>query len=284
MASPWTPEEATLLRRRAVRTKLRRFLHKQSLGIEDLAKSTGLDSIWLHELLAPTSRSPLTDPRFEPLAKALGTPILELQRYEIFIAWDMTMRGVVHTLSRLVRISEETAAPVRVTVALPQIGAGEIWRSLTQPAIARADRVIALIDEDNANVGYEIGYAVGLGVPVHLLLGDPNAQTFAQLSPLNGFARSQATRPTDGLNISDFHRAIVSIDEYVHSPKRPGGGRIIGLLVPNAGDGVALSQTILEERPSWRPLETKGPESDWSLLDIDRRVADCGFLVWIILP
>ena len=86
-------------------------------------------------------------------------------RERIFIAWDFQTRKVRLTLQLLHREGLEGLA-----VDVPGFDSvqGEVWRQVVEPGIVRAHRVLALVDVPNANVAFEVGYALGLGRAVSL--------------------------------------------------------------------------------------------------------------------
>ncbi len=276
MASPWIPEEATLLRRRAVRTKLRKFLHQESLSIEALAKSTGLDPAWLQDLTCPNSRSPLTDPRFESLAKALEISPLELLRYEVFVVWDTQIEAVEPTLDHFARNSDDQ---VRIRFAKANSGSREIWRNETEPCLRDADRVIALVDMNNANVGYEIGYALGLGVQVVLATARKQRASFVDKPPLNNWVVKPLPSDCPEMGLSELKRLILDEEEdpALPTPLTPGDRTFV--LCAGRGVGETYLTEIRSLRPDWIALPPQG----WNLNDFQSSFRGAGRIVWLIL-
>ena len=43
------------------------------------------------------------------------------------------------------------------------------WKTIVEPEIRMCDRLMAFVDLPNANVGFEVGYGLGLGKPVALV-------------------------------------------------------------------------------------------------------------------
>ena len=61
----------------------------------------------------------------------------------------------------------------------PEVRAqGAIWRDIVEPGIDRCERLAAYVDLPNANVGFEVGYALGRRKAVALLRVRPELPTW----------------------------------------------------------------------------------------------------------
>ena len=74
---------------------------------------------------------------------------------------------------------------------------GAIWKTIVEPEIRMCDRLMAFVDLPNANVGFEVGYGLGLGKPVALARVKPSLAPWLSEPPLNGFHCPQLQNPKD---------------------------------------------------------------------------------------
>ena len=90
----------------------------------------------------------------------------EPRRQLVYILYDFTIkRGLKDNLiAARSHFEKLPGAEVRVDFPGPEKrDQGEIWSNIVQPKLEEAVHVIAYVDMPNANVGYEIGYALGRG-------------------------------------------------------------------------------------------------------------------------
>jgi hypothetical protein len=86
----------------------------------------------------------------------------------IFVARDFETHALAVPLASLVSRSADTGIQFVVPSA-ETANAGDILRSTVASGIIASARLLAVLDEPNANVCFEIGLALGLGKPVILL-------------------------------------------------------------------------------------------------------------------
>ncbi len=153
-------------------------------------------------------------------------------------------------------------------------GQGEVFRDLIAPEFGARARVIALVDLPNANVGFEVGFALGRGAPVALAVIQSRLPEWLQRPPLNGFV---AERAPD----ADALRRVATSD-WIAAPEQveldQGGSTLF--LCPELGVGKSLRHRAARERPEWAQL----PASGWSLRDLPRLLRGVGTVVWILAP
>ena len=113
---------------------------------------------------------------------------------------------------------------------------GEIWTSIVRPKLDEAAHVIAYVDKPNANVGFEIGYALGRGnrddaVPltkVALALHGNTMPGWLQKPPFVGF---------NAVQFKDEDALIGTIERFagfsLEKAPRPGSGLLF--LCPESG-------------------------------------------------
>ena len=151
---------------------------------------------------------------------------------------------------------------------------GEIWRNVVRPALEDASQFIAYLDLPNANVGFEIGYALGHceGKKAALVRTGPKLPNWLRAPPLNGFACPQMSNGEDLVN-------QLKSDSWITLPKRPVTAHEIFLVYPPK-----MGRNYIEEiRKKFPDLKTL-PEAGWSLNDLPDRLQGVGACVWLILP
>ena len=151
---------------------------------------------------------------------------------------------------------------------------GEIWRNMVRPKLDAASRFVAYVDLPNANVGFEVGYALGHseGKEAALAHISPEMPKWLQLPPLKGFF-SLALR-----HGGDLLKQITS-DNWFKSPTPPQRGEEILFLCPPT-DGYNYIQLIKQRYPTWRLLAEDG----WSFNDLPEKLKAIGLIIWLIVP
>ena len=148
---------------------------------------------------------------------------------------------------------------------------GTIWSSLVKAQIDQADKFIAFVDLPNANVGFEIGYACGRGIPIGVYRFKEAEHPWLQEHPLRGHFRHQAN------DAKAIHSAFTS-DNLLTISSKPAGGDEVTVLCPGNG-GPFLGQID----PAWNWKTT--PLEEWNLDDdLPLTFGKTGLVVWIITP
>jgi hypothetical protein len=148
---------------------------------------------------------------------------------------------------------------------------GTIWNSLVKREIDQCDKFIAFVDLPNANVGFEIGYACGMGKPVGVYRFKDLEHAWLKQHPLRGHFRHQAKTEVA------VQEAFLK-DKLISIAPKPAGGDGVVVLCP--ADGAPLLKQI-DTAWGWR----QPPIESWSLDDsLPMQFNDCGLVVWIITP
>jgi hypothetical protein len=84
----------------------------------------------------------------------------------VFVVWDSTIDGMRNILTVL---RDDPPAGFAVDALGLDSGSGTIWAGNVEPGIANAANVLAIVNKPNANVGYEIGFALGRNKGVRLV-------------------------------------------------------------------------------------------------------------------
>ncbi|MCB9898890.1 MAG: hypothetical protein H6825_12875, partial [Planctomycetes bacterium] len=150
---------------------------------------------------------------------------------------------------------------------------GQILREVTDE-VDTADRVIAFVDKANANVGFEIGYALGKRKPISLVKSLERMPGWIDRSPpLKTIRVSDAnTQP----QLAHVIRAAPGLDPL----DSPDGGTVTLFLCPSKGNGHSYHDTIRNEPIPVRRL----PEGAWSLKDLPGPgvMSRVGHVIWVI--
>jgi hypothetical protein len=191
----------------------------------------------------------------------------------IFVAWDFKAPALRTMLEGLVRHREPGQAEFRVLGLGPR--GGEIFFDLVLPEISKADRLLAIVDSPNINVGYEIGLACALGKPVALACLMPNPPRWVDLPPLRNFA----VQPV-GASPEEQIRQIVCDPIWWARPQEQAlcEPSEVLFLCADRGEGFSLSEEVRRRKLRWRTL----PEAAFTLSNLDGILADVSDLVWVI--
>jgi Flp pilus assembly protein TadD len=191
---------------------------------------------------------------------------------KIFVAHDFAIEGGLHHDLQAARDN----SPPGVEIIFPaQEGRhnGEIWRNLLRPSLLEATRIIAYLDLPNANVGFEIGYALGGREGKKLMLaraGTGDLPQWTTLPPLTGFMCRCY------LNGIELLRAISVEENWYVGPRRPKRGAQVVLLCPKtAGENF---RDLFKTR-NWVQPRAEG----WNLNDLPGELDGAGAVVWVIL-
>ena len=143
-----------------------------------------------------------------------------------------------------------------------------------QDEIRRADKVIALTGAPNANVAFEVGFAVGCGKRTVLCTRDPQDDSWQNPGPpFKGFDLVKV----DG--VTNLERAIEDTAGYKLDRELDSAGDTI-FLCPPSGDGELYHLLKEDICPDWRCLES----TDWNLDDLPKKLSRIARAVWVIAP
>jgi len=153
------------------------------------------------------------------------------------------------------------------------LAVGDLRAQLEQH-LGGVDGVIAVVDEPNANMGWELGYALGKGHRCALMCAGASVPSWLGLGPFEGqLVQAHASHPP---NIMKVIRSEWSRWTSVQgSPER---GAITLGLCPNFGAGWALSKRLSDAFPHWRWASQRS----WSLRRMSELFEGVGRVVWVL--
>lgn len=106
----------------------------------------------------------------------------------IYIIWDFQTEGMLR--DNLIFAKEGSNESRSIDFPDPEAGMsqGQIWLSIVKPQLDQATRIIGFMDLPNANVGFELGYAVGMGKKVALAVHRDRIPKWLEDPPFAGFS------------------------------------------------------------------------------------------------
>jgi hypothetical protein len=182
-----------------------------------------------------------------------------------FVVWDMTTPGLL-PLMQLLR-----ERPSYVVPGLDQAG-GDLFRRVLHDGVSRADQVLGFTDLPNANVGFELGYALGLHDKQVALIHTRRADrpAWMRLPPLAGFLCNRAASLEQILSLPS--------ESFITGPTWFPSGTGTLLLCPSGLEGGALKHKSRELYPEWKEL----PPDGWNLSSLADQLSDVSQVVWIV--
>jgi len=188
----------------------------------------------------------------------------------VFIAHDFTIGGTLPT--DLETLSSHPPRDLSIHwsgESGPQIPGG-LWEQIVKPGIDQCDRFLAFADLPNANVGFEIGYAMGKKKEVGLARVRSPAHRWLKCAPFKG----EYIQHLD---------TVDRISQFLSLPSWPkteydavGDGDSILFLCPRKS-GAAFRKF---KPDSW--IMTDG--SRWQLRSIPGLFKNVGLVVWVVAP
>jgi hypothetical protein len=192
---------------------------------------------------------------------------------KIFIAYDFEIGGTL--TANLARVSAKPPDGhiVKWPGAPEGLTQGAIWKTIVQPAIVECDRLLAFVDLPNANVGFEVGYGLGLGKAVALARVKDGLAHWLSQPPLNGFLCPLLETP------DEIRNEVSSRPEnWIQLTKTPVPGPGVLVLCPGKTGAAYLEMVPSEWK--WQTL----PKSGWDLHALDNLMNEVGLVVWVITP
>lgn len=167
--------------------------------------------------------------------------------------------------------------PTGETISVPGIpGAAEQGRIVADvivPAITASEYVIAFMDTPNANVGFELGFALGAKRPVALVCAAAEAPSWLSGAPLAGYLVSLRVQ------LPKLCR-IIGKREYVEVKRSPKPGNDVLFLAPRSDEGLVAHQLVERDYQAWRRPEPQG----WTLEDLPVQFDGVGEVIWVVTP
>jgi TolB-like protein len=190
----------------------------------------------------------------------------------IFIVRDFSTPALGATLQRL-----KLKPPADTNIVLPdrdQLG-GSILLDVVWKGIAAADRVLIVTDRPSANVGFEIGLAVGVGKPTLFVYHGADRPAWTSAPPLTDLLQGSFD------SIERLRELIARDDAWIRTqkaPRLPSAGQCLDLC-PSRGEGSALREQRDETIPNgW----VRPPADPFALSELNRRLGETDRLVWTI--
>jgi hypothetical protein len=182
-----------------------------------------------------------------------------------FVVWDMATPGL-RPLMQLLAERDAYEVP-----GLDRAG-GDLTRRVLHEGVLAADEILAFADLPNANVGYELGYALGTSKkPVALLHTNKRTRpAWLRFPPLAGFICESAGTLEEILSLPP--EAFTTGPMWVPS----GDGTL--LLCPGGLEGGALKHKTRELHPDWKELTPDG----WNLSSIAAQLSAISRVIWIV--
>ncbi|HKI03094.1 MAG TPA: serine protease [Thermoanaerobaculia bacterium] len=167
--------------------------------------------------------------------------------------------------------------PAGTKLSIPGIpGAAEQGRlieDVVDPALAKSQYVISFMDTPNANVGFELGFALGSDRHVALVCAATELPQWLDAAPLSGYLVAK------GVQLPKLQR-IIEQGEHVNVDGSPSRGSDLLFLSPRADEGLVGHALVARLYPDWRLPERTG----WKLQDLPRQLDKVGEVVWLITP
>lgn len=240
-------------------------IHGDPGGIDELDRASsqaGINSmICSTAMQAPASR----DDRAPSMPGS--TPI------QVFVAYDFEIPGNLQDWLTSVKEAPPDGFKVCWPGELTGKSQGEIWSDIVQRDIEKCERLLAFLDLPNANVGYEIGYALGKGKRVALAcIGKEFPPHWAKVPPLNGYMCPRLE------SVPAICKTIAADNnKWVHIGKKVQAGTDVLVLCPEVGGEPYLKQI---NTCGWR----MSPGTRWNLRELPEQLAGVGFVLWVIAP
>lgn len=200
---------------------------------------------------------------------------LSQNSYRVFVIRDFSSPGVRMFLDGLKDIydSYENRQLIWNILGLEPQG-GEI-AELVQRGIREADHIVALLDSPNANVGWEVGLALGFGKSLQFAYLGGELPSWAQIGALKNLVlhHVQDVEGADRL-LKRLRWQLASVTPQMNSIKE---GHVL-LLCPGGPEGSALRIRATRQYPALKTL----PADGWGLRDVPTFLAGCRRVIWTI--
>jgi tetratricopeptide (TPR) repeat protein len=208
-----------------------------------------------------------------PAPSATEQPTAPAGLTRVFIAYDFEIGGILEANLEVVSDRAPEGYNVKWPGSPEGLTQGAIWKNVVQPEISQCDRLLAFVDLPNANVGFEVGYGLGLGKMVALARLSPALAPWLSQPPFHGFLCPRLETPHE---IRAEVRSPTKnwIQLPAASTRSPGA-----LLLCPDRTGAAFLEMLPPEW-GWRTL----PKSGWDLHDLPEQLSGIGLVVWVIAP
>jgi formylglycine-generating enzyme required for sulfatase activity len=193
----------------------------------------------------------------------------------IFVAWDSELKVIPGTFGTIQSYPDD--GPLIEILGVHGAVAHDELRTRLKRGVSGATAFLAIVDTPNANMAWELGMALALGLRVAMGTEAEAPKTFRGKPWVQGTPFEAVLREGD-LGSSDAARALLSTHTRWLEPKpwRPTGGRTV-VVCGDFGTG-----------QDWRRLlAQRGHElfelKHWSPSQLTERLADVDRVAWVVL-
>ncbi|MBI1382180.1 MAG: SUMF1/EgtB/PvdO family nonheme iron enzyme [Planctomycetaceae bacterium] len=196
-----------------------------------------------------------------------------------YIIRDSSVQHLDDTLEEL-RNHPPDGWCVEVAMFDEDISQGRIFEEVVRKKLEAAHLVVALTDEPNANVAFELGYVRGLALQStddrHFVLATSRSQPPAWLENEPPYMGLGICRAADLTALETLLRQA----RGARYEERPRSGEATLFLCPPNGLGEPYSRAAAREVPHWQRYSG----GTWTLADMHRQLDGIGRVVWVICP
>ena len=150
---------------------------------------------------------------------------------------------------------------------------GRLLEDVVNPALAKSQYVISFMDTPNANVGFELGFALGSSRHVALVCAARELPQWLDGAPLSGYLVAK------GVQLPKLQK-IIETGEHLSVDGTPSPGTDLLFLAPRADEGLVGHALVQRFYPDWRSPKPNG----WTLQDLPRQLDEVGEVVWLVTP
>ena len=200
---------------------------------------------------------------------------------EVFIMRDFEVDAYVGLALEYLKHNPPEGVEMRIPGLPGAAEQGHLVENILNPEISAANYVIAFMDTPNANVGYELGYALGTSRQVALVSAAADLPVWLNKAPMSGYL------VVLGAELAKLQRIIrrreyISVDTSRLSSTGDGTrrGTDVLFLAPRGGEGAVGHALVQKNYATWRIPQPTG----WNLEDLPQQMLNVGEVVWLITP
>lgn len=191
----------------------------------------------------------------------------------VYVIRDFAAAQVRLLLESLREIyTEHAGQPIEWDIPGLQAQGGQIARDIVYLPIRSTDHAIALLDNPNANVAWEVGLALGWGKSVRLVFFGGELPPWTQIGALKNLVLHHVR------DVEDAAKLLAPLRwELAPCPLPPSKGGTL-LLCPGGPEGSAARALARRNHPELGRL----PDEGWSLYDVPALLGPFRRVIWII--
>ena len=192
------------------------------------------------------------------------------RRPVVFVAWDSELGAAGQTFADLA--DEDGPVDVEIVGACDDVAVGRLAARL-EDAVARGAAVIAVVDQPNANMAWELGMALAKGLPMAFATEHADAEAhWLESTPLGGVLRAG--------DICENAEALLGrIGDFEKAPTRPLRGERKVVVCSSHGSGKQRHKRIADVlvAEGWELLDVRG----WHIGQLAELLEDAGRVAWV---